>query len=133
MECSDHYARCMSVYAVFLGLCGFEYHGPKGHIGFAPRLTPEHFKAAFTAAEGWGSYEQRISGSELSASINVKWGTLELSTIALEAPSSAGQVAVELAGLPVGSSLAMEGNRALITQTSPVRVEKGQALKILVS
>mgnify|MGYP000075282666 CR=1 FL=1 len=26
-----------------LAACGFAYHGPKGHIAFAPRLTPAQF------------------------------------------------------------------------------------------
>ena len=45
-------------YGVFLAACSFEYHGPKGHLGFAPRLTPENFRAPFTTAEGWGTFDQ---------------------------------------------------------------------------
>ena len=59
IECSDHYARAMASYGTFISACGFTYHGPKGQIGFSPKLTPENFKAPFTAAEGWGSYAQQ--------------------------------------------------------------------------
>ena len=36
IECGDHYARAMASWGVYTALAGFEYHGPKGHIGFAP-------------------------------------------------------------------------------------------------
>ena len=49
----------MASYGVFLAACGFEYHGPKGHLGFAPRLGPDDFRAAFTSAEGWGTIAQK--------------------------------------------------------------------------
>ncbi len=60
IECSDHYGRAMASYGTFLSACGFKYHGPKGYIRFAPQWSKENFKAAFTAAEGWGCYEQKI-------------------------------------------------------------------------
>lgn len=60
IECSDHYSRANASYSAFLAICGFEYNGPAGRIGFAPKLNPKDFKAAFTAAEGWGSYEQKF-------------------------------------------------------------------------
>jgi len=86
VECGDHYARSMASYGVFSAACGFEYHGPKGRIGFAPRLTPENFKSAFTSAEGWGSLSQNRNGKAQTNSIEVKWGWLRLKTLAFELP-----------------------------------------------
>jgi len=84
IECGDHYARSMASYGVYLAACGFAYHGPNRHIGFAPKLSPEHFKCAFTSAAGWGSFSQKAESGKLKAEIVVRWGKLELQTIALE-------------------------------------------------
>jgi hypothetical protein len=94
VECSDHYARAMASYGTYLAACGFEYHGPNGHIGFAPRLMPDDFMAAFTAAEGWGTFQQKRSGDSLHASVEVKWGQLRVRTLGLALPEGvkAGQV-----------------------------------------
>jgi len=89
VECGDHYARSMASYGVFIAACGFEYHGPKGRIGFAPRLTPENFKAPFTAAEGWGAFSQSRNGKAQTSRIEVKWGGLRLKTLAFELPPGA--------------------------------------------
>jgi hypothetical protein len=81
IECSDHYARAMASYGTFITACGFTYHGPKQEIGFAPKLNADNFKAAFTAAEGWGTYSQVRRGKDLECAIDVKWGKLLLKTI----------------------------------------------------
>ena len=76
VECSDHYARAMASYGTFITACGFTYHGPKKEIGFAPKLGADNFKAAFTTAEGWGTYSQVKKGKSLECVIDVKWGKL---------------------------------------------------------
>ncbi|MBO9594117.1 MAG: twin-arginine translocation signal domain-containing protein [Niabella sp.] len=84
IECSDHYGRAMASYGTFITACGFEYHGPKGHIRFAPKWHPEHFKAPFTAAEGWGSYTQKKNQGRQEAVLEVKYGKLLLNSIGLQ-------------------------------------------------
>ena len=89
VECGDHYARAMASYGVFLAACGFEYHGPKGYLAFAPRLTPENFKAAFTTAEGWGTFRQERTGNVQREVIELKWGKLRLKSLAFQLPQKA--------------------------------------------
>lgn len=93
VECGDHYARSMASYGIFLAACGFECHGPKHHIGFAPRLNPDDFKAAFTSAEGWGTFQQKIERKNaesapkaLNCTVTVKYGQLRLKTFSVALP-----------------------------------------------
>jgi len=60
VECSDHYGRAMASFGAYLTLCGFRHHGPKGELSLDPKTGGERFRAAFLAAEGWGTYEQRV-------------------------------------------------------------------------
>jgi uncharacterized protein (DUF608 family) len=78
VECGDHYVRSMASYGVFTAVSGFVYHGPQGRLGFAPRLTPDHFQAAFVVAEGWGSFRQERSAAAQTHSLELKWGRLQL-------------------------------------------------------
>ncbi len=130
IECGDHYARSMASYGVFTAICGFEYHGPKGHIGFAPRLGPEQFKAAFTAAEGWGSYEQKREQGVLSAIIRPRWGRLRVRSLAFAVNAAAGAVAVTLDGKTLKSSHHLENGNLQITLAEDANVKTGSELQI---
>jgi|LakMenEpi03Aug12_release.lakeMendotaPanAssembly.Ray.scaffolds.fasta_scaffold120516_1 uncharacterized protein (DUF608 family) len=84
IECSDHYARANASYSLFLAACGFSYNGPAGVIGFDPKVGPDDFKAPFTAAEGWGSFEQKKpSGKPWSARLTLAQGKLVLNEVKL--------------------------------------------------
>jgi len=86
IECGDHYARAFASWGVYTALSGFEYHGPKGHIGFAPRVTPENFRAAFTTAEGWGSFAQTRQADVQQEQIQLHRGWLKLKTLTFRTP-----------------------------------------------
>ncbi len=135
IECGDHYARSMASYGVFLAACGFEYHGPRGHIGFAPRVYPDDFRAAFTAAEGWGWYSQTRKNGRLTAMIRPRFGQLRLNTVALEIPegAKAGAIEVTIDGRQQDATLAQVGTRVAITFPVSVHVLAEQAVQLVVA
>ena len=135
IECSDHYARSMASYGVFQAVCGFEYHGPKGHIGFAPRLGPTDFKAAFTAAEGWGTFAQRREGDTQHETIAVKWGRLSLRTLAFVVPKnmSVNQVKVSAGDGVLPCRYDTAAGRLTIELKTAVTLEAGQVMAIAIS
>lgn len=130
VECGDHYARGMASHGVFLGLCGFEYHGPKRHLGFAPRFKPEDFRAAFTAAKGWGTIAQhRGSGSQVNT-ILVRWGKLELESLAFDVPEEAEQVSVQLGDRAIDAQMQRDGRRVVLTLPGQIALEEGDQLSV---
>ncbi len=123
VECSSHYARGMSSHGAYLAASGFEYHGPKGHIGFAPKINSDNFKAAFTAAQGWGTFSQRVQGVAQRCELAVKHGQLRLKSLALTP-----------VGKDVASATVSAGAKGLnvTVQSSPgrVRIEFGSDVVI---
>ena len=132
IECGDHYARSMAGYGVFIAASGFEYHGPHGHIGFSPRLTPDNFKCAFTSAEGWGSFSQKTAQGRTTGELAVRWGKLRVRTLALAA-AGAKAVQVTLNGKALAATHNLEGSRLLITLNAPANLSADDKLEVTVS
>jgi non-lysosomal glucosylceramidase len=133
-ECGSHYSRSMASYGVFTAACGYEYDGPKGAMAFAPRVNPENFKAAFTSAEGWGSFSQKYVGKELDASLAVRYGKLRLKTLSLTVPSGnpGRTVQAQVDGKDVPVSIAMAGTRISLSFSSDLLLRADQNLNITV-
>jgi len=133
IECSDHYARAMASYGTFITACGFEYHGPKGYIGFAPKITPENFRAPFTSAEGWGTYKQKQHAGTMSAQYYIKYGNLALQTIALQTSIKVTRAAVQIGMKNIRCNFVQQDNDVRITLAARTDVKQNQKLIIKIS
>jgi non-lysosomal glucosylceramidase len=135
IECSDHYARAMASYGSFISACGFEYHGPKGYIAFAPKWNKENFKAAFTAAEGWGTYLQKLQGKKQVYTLDLKYGSLKLNTTRLQKLNNdpANSVAVTIGQQPIPASINQTGAGILITYSKECLINAGESLTIIIA
>ncbi len=132
IECGDHYARSMASYGVFLIACGYEYHGPRGRLAFAPRISPDDFRAAFTTAEGWGTFSQKRAADSLSARIDLKFGRLELKTLALESKDrfAPARLSVRIGDKSIDAKLSTADSRVTMTFDPPLVLQTGQELEI---
>jgi hypothetical protein len=135
VECGDHYARALASWGVYLALAGFEYHGPRGHVGFAPRITPEAFKAAFTWAEGWGTFEQTRSGGIQSDRITIKWGRLRAKRFAFALPDgkTTASVTVTAAGKPVEAGSEVKDGRVIVALAQDVTIQENETFEIVIA
>lgn len=129
VECSDHYARAMASYGTFITACGFTCHGPKGQVGFAPRIGAENFKAPFTSPEGWGTYAQTISNKP-EFSINLKYGVLNVQELNLPIPARTKNVTVLLNDKPVAATLRRNGTSATVVLNSRIAINAGEKLVV---
>jgi hypothetical protein len=122
----------MASYGVYVSVCGFEYHGPQGRIGFAPKISPENFRAAFIAAEGWGTFQQTIQANQQTAKFTLRWGQVRLNTVSLaittEKPPR--NVRVTHDKQPIDATLVIESNKAVIQLAGDTVVNAGDELVI---
>ena len=134
VECGDHYARAMASWGVYTALCGYEHHGPKGHLGFAPKITPDNFQAAFTAAEGWGSFSQKREGRIQSEQIELRWGRLNLKTLSFVVSEDFAPIAVSVvaADEPVACTYQLKDGRVEVTLEEKLLLSEGQTLEVTI-
>ena len=129
IECSDHYARAMASYGTFITACGYEYHGPRGYLRFHPALAAHHFKAAFTAAEGWGAYTQQEDEKLFAATVTIKYGKLTLSEIsfAVKNPQFS-KAGVKVNGISAACTVHQSGNNVNLVFNNAVTIGLNQVL-----
>lgn len=135
VECSDHYTRAMASHGSFLAACGYEHHAPKGHLGFAPKLSPDRFHAPFTTAEGWGTFAQTRQGGKQTETLTLRYGKLRLKTLAFElAENQTGnELQVRVGQRSIPASIERKGRRALIKLEKETVLKADDVLSVVLS
>lgn len=135
VECGDHYSRSMASYGIFTAICGYEYHGPKGELAFAPKISPEQFKAPFTAANGWGSFSQSFNHGEQSNQLELAYGSLLLNTfsLALVGGSEPNSLHVSVNNQTINAKGQLTENGQYRITLNGLTLSKGDSLSVLMS
>jgi len=134
IECGDHYARAMSSWSILLEAQGFRYHGPKGILGFDPRLQQDNFKSFFSTAEGWGSFSQQRKGKSQTNLIELKYGGLKLRQLELGTPSPRlNQVKLEVNGKSFPFEGKMVEDRLVVSFPGPLSLKAGDSISVVMS
>ncbi|MDQ8180329.1 GH116 family glycosyl-hydrolase [Pelagicoccus sp. SDUM812005] len=134
VEWGIHYSRSMASYGHFVGVSGFEYHGPRNYIAFSPKVTPSNFKAPFVTAGAWGSFSQNVGDSEQSETLSIVHGKLEVQSLAFDVSKNrkAKSVTVRLDKKSVPFSYTQEGERVFIALDKTLSFSAEQSLNVTI-
>ncbi|MGJ8676699.1 MAG: GH116 family glycosyl-hydrolase [Akkermansiaceae bacterium] len=132
VECSDHYSRAMASYGAYLAICGYHYDGPEAKLCFGPKLRPEDFRAAFTVAEGWGRFEQKVTEGQQSTGIELAYGQLALKEFAVDQVkgTKANKAVVEVDGKEIKVFFKNKEGRYVISFLQELVLKAGQKLNV---
>ena len=126
VECGHHYARAMASWSLLTALAGFAYAAPAREARFRPRVNANDFRCLFSAGTAWGSYAQRRAKTRLEAGIAVEGGRLELAVVRLPFQKAGARAAA-----PAGAKVQVADGEAVVRLASPVVLERGGKLEII--
>jgi hypothetical protein len=131
IECSDHYARAMASYGVFIAATGFYCHASTGLLRFKPKIGAKDFAGPFIGAGAWGHFSQKHGATGVSAALAVRFGSMRLDRLELTAPAEkAATSSVMLAGKPVTHSVDLIDGRLAIVMAQSLTLSPGQMLEV---
>ncbi|UCD29033.1 MAG: hypothetical protein JSV03_00685 [Planctomycetota bacterium] len=134
VECGDHYARALASWGCFTALAGYQYHGPKHYLAFSPKISPENFRSAFTAAQGWGTFAQKQGGNSQVNTVQVHWGQLHLKELALDLDNTeeTPKVKTSVSGRACDASHAYKNGRLILTFPHGVTLYQDETLEVII-
>ena len=105
---------------------------PNGYLAFTPRITPEHFRSAFTTAQGWGTFEQKREGNSQTERIMIQWGKLWLKTLAFTPPNNwrSAKARLKAAGKPIDATCKLADGRVTVPLAHELTLNENEVLEI---
>ena len=133
IECGDHYTRAMSSWSVLLASQGCSYVGPRGRLGFDPRVAREKHRSFFSGAEGWGSFSQQREGKTQRNEVRLAWGRLRLAELSLGIPPDAAnaKASVELGEARAEAESTVKDGRIIVKFQPALDLVAGQTLRVV--
>jgi len=138
-ECGKLYARAMSVWSLLLAAQGFSYDGPAGRIGFAPVWRRDDHSSMFTAAEGYGLFNQRRDVNGQTDRLELRGGQLRVAQLVFETPEGKAPTAVTVtrngSGKEVTATMApvAGSSKVEVKLEEPVVLNEGDVLEIAIT
>jgi len=133
VECGNHYARSMASWAVMLAASGFHHDAARREVAFAPAFRSSEFRTLYTAGSGWGTYAQRVDGAQLSATLDVLHGALEIGELRLAVPRAPTAVEVRVGSDLLHTAWAWQTGSVSIQITPPVHLREPARLAVKVA
>jgi hypothetical protein len=99
---------------------------------FSPKWGNEGFRAPFTASEGWGTYEYKISGGRQHHYISVKYGHLSLRSISLKSTGKATNVVVKQGRSTIEATFEQDNEAVLINLAGPANIKEEETLEVII-
>ena len=94
-------------------------------------MTPDDFRCAFTAANAWGTFDQKRTGDSQTVLITVHDGTLELNSLEFVVPKNLAEVRVTLDSKNIdGVRLEMDGARAKLLFSQRLSIGENATLRL---
>ena len=95
-------------------------------------MSPEEFQAAFTSAEGWGTYRQVVQNSTMLAELLLRWGRLRMKAMALAVAQLPRSVQLLVDGQQIGITHQWDASRLTIHLDEEAFLSAGQKVAVKV-
>ena len=96
-------------------------------------MNAHDFRCFFTTGSAWGVFSQKAGAKSLTATLELKKGTLDLSQLRLKPPFVPKSVTATLARRPVDARVALRGNQVKVVFPEIARPEANRSLDVVLS